>query len=111
MKSKPQRQAKLEEYQKLHRLLLEEANSLREEYKKASNKLQRHNIKIRSVGQAIYDLKHDGQTPHITDHAIVRYLERVEGQDIDDLRLKVANHKRAIIEGNVVVTVGLEELL
>lgn len=105
---KESREEKLTRYQRLHRKLTTEGEGIYREYKTAENKWRNHNKKIRRVGQAIYDLKHDGDTPTITDHAIVRYLERIEGVDINDLKVKVANHKMAHKEGNVIVTVNGE---
>ena len=54
----------------------------------------------------IFHLKHEGETPHVTDHAIVRYLERVEGMDIWSLKAKVAADANAVKVGNVYITVN-----
>lgn len=97
--------AKLEAYQRMHRQLLDEMGPIRKERNKLDNKLRKMNDKLHSIGMAIYDMKHNGNTPEITDHAIVRYLERIEGVDILELKLKVANHKAAQRVGNVIVTV------
>jgi hypothetical protein len=86
--------------------LIDELVVINEEKKKITRKAQKIGRKLKDIGNAIYDLKHDGDTPHITDHAIVRYLERVEKVDIKELKLKVASHKDAIKDGNVVVTVN-----
>ncbi len=100
------RQEKLEKMQKLHRELSMARKPLEAEFKKAKHRLQRANKKLKECGQAIYDLKHDGVTPVVTDHAIVRYLQRVKGYDIEELKVEVANNKNAHREGNVVVTVN-----
>jgi len=107
------REKKLNALQNKHRKLLLERKPLVADYKKkqdiADKERKIMNAKskeIRDVGEAIYDMKHDGQTPHVTDHAIVRYLERVEGLDIWDLRAKVAGDKNAVREGNVIVTIN-----
>jgi len=105
-----ERRDKLAENQRIHRELSEARKPLIEESNKASNRVRKINKKIASVGQAIYALKHEGETPEVTDHSVVRYLERVEGMDMLDIRAKVANHKRAVKVGNVIVTVRGEEI-
>lgn len=100
------RQEKLERMQKLHRELSIARKPIEQEFKKVQRRLQKANKKLKECGQAIYDLKHDGVTPVVTDHAIVRYLQRVKGYDIEELKVEVANHKQAHREGNVVVTVN-----
>lgn len=100
------RQEKLQEAQRVYRVKLQERKPLETEYKVALKRLQRHNQKLKALGQAIYDLKHNGDTPEVTDHAVVRYLERVKGYDILDLKAEVANHAQASKVGNVIVTVN-----
>jgi hypothetical protein len=100
---------KLEAYQRMHRQLLDEMEPVRKERNKLDNKLRKLNAKAHSVGMAIYDMKHNGNTPEITDHAIVRYLERVKGVDILELKLAVAEHKNAQRVGNVIVTVNADD--
>lgn len=113
MKSEAERAKSLNELQVKHRHLLQERVPLVADFKKknkvAENARKLMNAKskeLRDVGEAIYDMKHKGETPHVTDHAIVRYLERVEGLDIWAIRNKVSNHKDAVREGNVVVTIN-----
>lgn len=102
----PDRRAKLEAAQREHRRLGAEIKELQDQIKPLMNRKTKLIAKRKSVGQAIYDLKYDGgNMPEITDHAIVRYLERVEGRDVQELRLAVAQCKRAYREGNVIVTV------
>lgn len=108
-----EREEKLNALQTKHRQLLLEKKPLQADYKKktkildaARRALDEKNKEIRDVGQQIFSMKHSGQTPHVTDHAVVRYLERVEGVDIWALRDKVAGDKNAVREGNVVVTVN-----
>lgn len=105
MDSEPTREEKLQEKQRRHQELLHELEELRAQKKPLDNRIRNKSKELKSVGQAIYDLKHNGMVPHITDHAIVRYLERVEGWDIDELRLKVSQHRQACKVGNVIVTV------
>lgn len=103
------REQKLANAQRQHKLLHLELIKARQEVKPYLNKITNINRKIHRLGQTIYDLKHNGDTPEITDHAIVRYLERVEGVDILDLKSKVASHKNAHKVNNVIVTVNPEE--
>lgn len=107
------REKKLNELQTRHRILLTERIPLVADFKKKNKVAEKARAlmnakskELRDVGEAIYDMKHNGDTPHVTDHALVRYLERVEGLDIWELRTKVAGHKDAVREGNVVVTIN-----
>ena len=97
---------RLDDYQREHRKLLSEIEVLRKQRAPIENKLRKLNSRLHQVGMAIYDMKHAGHTPEVTDHAIVRYLERIEGVDILELKLKVSNHKLATKVGNVIVTVN-----
>lgn len=99
---------KLEEAQRAHRELLNEIEPLQKERRTLDNRIKKKQKKLKQLGNTIYDLKHNGLTPEITDHAIVRYLERVKGWDIPELKVEVANHKNAKRVGNVVVTVNEE---
>lgn len=102
------RDAKLSRYQKAHRTLLSEIEELKKLKAPLENQINRKNKKLHRIGQAIYDMKHDGDTPEITDHAMIRYLERVEGRDIKELKILVAKDKNAVKIGNVIVTVNEE---
>lgn len=102
------RERKLRDYQRERLGLIAEMDELRSQRKTLENKISKKSKKLTSVGQAIYDLKHDGNTPEITDHAIVRYLERVEKMDINDLKIKVSQHKQAVKYGNVIVTINAD---
>jgi hypothetical protein len=100
------RQKKLEKLQDEHGTLTREKEQLQSSTNKRVKEI---NIKLKELGQAIYDLKNlNGDTPHVTDHAIVRYLERVEGQDIWELKAKVMNHAKAVRVVNTIVTVNGE---
>ena len=116
-KTKDQR---LNELQEQHRRLLAEKLPLVQAYKESARETDRRrrpveaiSKKIKLIGEQIFQLKHDGPTPHVTDHAIVRYLERIEGLDLSSVKLKIAEHKDAVREGNVIVTVNqnIEDLL
>jgi hypothetical protein len=113
MKKEEEREKKLNILQEKHRRLLQERIPLVEDFKKKSKILDKarrlmdaKSKELRDVGGQIYDMKHNGSSPHVTDHAVVRYLERVDGVDIWDLRHKVAEHSQAVREGNVIVTVN-----
>jgi len=98
--------SKLANYQLERLQLIEQMNYLRSEKKSLENRIRKKARRLKDVGNAIYDLKHEGDVPHITDHAVVRYLERVENMDIRELKLKVAKHKDSVMDGNVIVTVN-----
>lgn len=101
------RQEKLENLQNEHGALTREKEQLQYSTNKRVKEI---NIRLKELGQAIFDLKNaNGDTPHITDHAIVRYLERVEGVNIWDLKAKVMAHKDAVRVVNTIVTVNGEE--
>jgi len=99
-----ERQKKLNELQNRHGELSREKEALSRETNKRLKDIKKE---LSQLGNAIYDLKHvDGDTPHITDHAIVRYLERVKGMDIWDLKAEIMNHTKAVRIDNVIVTVN-----
>lgn len=107
------KEKKLNELQVQHRRLLTERIPLLADMKeknkiaaKANRIVQEKSKEIHDIGEQIFELKNGGLTPHITDHALIRYLERVEGLDIVALRSKVVDHKDAVREGNVIVTVN-----
>lgn len=111
--SESDKDKKLNDLQTKHRKLLAERIPLQDDYKKkakiaakAQSTLNDKSKEIRDVGEAIYAMKHSGLTPHVTDHAVVRYLERVLGVDIWALRDQVASHSLAVKEGNVIVTIN-----
>lgn len=105
MSKEAQREAKLQAYMRQHRQILEERKPLIKDFEAAQKALLKKNKEMKRIGQVIYDLKHSGETPLVTDHAIVRYLERVEGVDINDLKIKVSQHSKAQRVDNVIVTV------
>lgn len=64
--------------------------------------------KLNAANGAIYDLRHTenaDNVPEITDHAIVRYLQRVKGMDMNELKLEIAKEKNIVKDGNVIITV------
>lgn len=64
--------------------------------------------KMSAANGAIYDLRHTenaDNVPEITDHAIVRYLQRVKGMDMNELKLEIAREKNIVKDGNVIITV------
>ena len=100
---------KLTAYMKLHRDLSYKKQELAKKIKPIEAELTIVRSDLSRVGTAINHLKHGGQTPLVTDHAIVRYLERVEGIDVEEVRVKIAKHSHAVRQGNVVVTVNGDE--
>lgn len=85
----------------------EERTALEAELVTLNKRRSKISKRKRDIANAIYDLLHEsGEVPSVTDHAIVRYLERIEGVDIQELKIKVANHKQAERQGNVIVTVN-----
>lgn len=104
------RQKKLETLQDKHGILTAEKRALKGELNVITARMAEKNKELAKVGQAIYDLKHvDGMPAHITDHAIVRYLERVEGLDIWDIKAKIMQHRNSVNVDNTIVTVNGEE--
>lgn len=94
------REHKLEEYR-------QQRDDLNTELKTLNHRRKKVISRLRDVGNAIYYLLHESEeVPSITDHAVVRYLERVQGMDIRSLKIEIANHKQAQREGNVIVTVN-----
>lgn len=72
------------------------------------------NLRLKLIKQmkaatgAIYDLRHTenaDNVPEVTDHAIVRYLQRVKGLDINEIKLEIAREKNVVRDGNVIITV------
>lgn len=98
------RQEKLEKMQTEHGALTREKEQLQHSTNKRVKEI---NTRLKELGSSIFDLKNlDGETPHITDHAIVRYLERVKGMNIWDLKAEIMNHKNAVRVVNTIVTVN-----
>lgn len=101
------RQEKLNALQERHGELTRDKQKLQRSTNKRVTEI---NKELKSLGQAIYDLKNiDGDTPHITDHAVIRYLERVKGIDIWELKAEIMNYRQSVRVDNVIVTVIKEE--
>lgn len=101
------RQEKLNALQERHGVLTREKQTLQRD---TNQRLVSINKELKSLGHAIYDLKNiDGATPHITDHAVVRYLERVKGVDIWEVKAEIMRHKKSVRINNTIVTVNPEE--
>ena len=97
---------RLVEYMKIHRELTFQKNQVKKKMAPLMKEASEIRSKLSRVGTAINHLKHGGNTPLVTDHAIVRYLERVEKVNIDDIRLKIYKHRDSVKQGNVIVTVN-----
>lgn len=105
-----ERQKKLEVYQDKHGILTAEKRALLKEVQVRHDKIGVINKELAAIGQAIYDLKNIyGDTPHITDHAVVRYLERVKGLDIWGIKAEIMQYKKSVRAANTIVTVHGEE--
>lgn len=104
------RQEKLNDLQERHGELSRLKNKRKREMNAAMQDITEINKQLTSLGAAIFDLKNiDGITPHITDHAVVRYLERVKGMNIWDIKAEIIEHRDAVRVDNVIVTVNGEQ--
>lgn len=100
------RHKKLEELQEIHSQLVDKKKHLKKTLSTLTNEMAILNREIKRVGSQIFDLKNVNEgTPHITDHAVVRYLERVKGVDIWELKSEIADHKESVRVKNTIVTV------
>lgn len=108
MKNKEiERQEKLNAAQEKHGELTRTKNAIKRRMAQDMNEISLINKALKELGAKIYDLKNiDGDTPHITDHAVVRYLERVKGMNIWDIKAEIMNNKDAVRVDNVIVTIN-----
>lgn len=103
------RQERLEALQEEHGILTAKKKSKKKQLNKVNAEITEINKELNRLGGQIFDLKNeDGETPHITDHAVVRYLERVKGVDIWALKAEIVAHKDAVRVINTIVTVNGE---
>lgn len=104
------RQEKLEVLQEQHGRLTAHKKGLRKQVTKLTDEIGVTNKELERLGGQIFDLKNeDGDTPHITDHAIVRYLERVKGMNIWEIKAEIVNNIDAVRINNTIVTVNGNE--
>lgn len=109
MEKEVERQEKLQNLQRRHRELTAQRKALLTEERGIQDKLRVNKKELEAVGGAIYDLKNvNGDTPHITDHAVVRYLERVKGLDIWSIKSEIMQYKESVRIDNTIVTVNEE---
>lgn len=109
-KKEVQRQEKLNALQEKHGELTRKKNAIKRRMSQDMNEIALINKALSELGGQIFDLKNiDGETPHITDHAVVRYLERVKGMNIWDIKAEIALHSDAVRVDNVIVTVNGED--
>ena len=107
MTREEQRQARLNELQEKHGELTRLKNAKKRDMARIMNEIAELNKEIKRIGGAIYDLKNiNGDTPHVTDHAVVRYLERVKGLNIWDIKAEIMNHNDSVRIDNTIVTVN-----
>lgn len=101
------REKKLNKLQEQHGELTRLKNAKKRLMTATMNEIAEMNKELKRIGTAIYDLKNiNGATPHVTDHAVVRYLERVKGMNIWDIKAEIMNSKDAIRIENTIVTVN-----
>lgn len=101
------REKKLNKLQQKHGELTRLKNAKKRLMNETMVEIGELNKEIKRIGGQIFDLKNiDGDTPHITDHAIVRYLERVKGLNIWDIKAEIMNHKDAVRVENTIVTIN-----
>ena len=101
------RQKKLNLLQERHRALTRKKKSIKNRMTKDIDEISLINKAISELGGQIFDLKNiDNEIPHITDHAVVRYLERVKGINIWDIKAEIAQHHDAVRVDNVIVTIN-----
>lgn len=102
-----ERQERLEALQKEHSKLSSRKKALKSQMGNITEEISKINKELNRLGGQIFDIKNeDGETPHITDHAVVRYLERVKGVDIWALKAEIVAHSDAVRINNVIVTVN-----
>jgi len=104
MSSSTNKQAILQKYCDEQRKLRIEKDALINQRKPINTRLNEISQRLRDIGHAIYDLKGGPNAPSITDHAVVRYLERVEGLDTMEIKAKIRKHKDAVWRQNTIVT-------
>lgn len=101
------RQKKLNDLQEKHGEITRLKNAKKRSMATTMNEIAELNKELKKIGSAIYDLKNiNGDTPHITDHAVVRYLEREKGLDIWQIKAEIMNSKNAVRIDNTIVTVN-----
>lgn len=101
------RQKKLNELQEAHRLLSIEKRKKKNLLTELTNEIGKMNKELDRLGSQIFDMKNvDDKAPHITDHAVVRYLERVKGVNIWDLKAEIMQHSDSVRVDNTIVTVN-----
>lgn len=101
------REKKLNELQEAHRLLSIDKRKKKKVLTELTGEIAQMNKELDRLGQQIFDLKNiDDKAPHITDHAVVRYLERVKGVNIWDIKAEIMQNKDAVRVDNTIVTVN-----
>ena len=109
-KKEKARQKKLNALQEKHGELTRQKNIKKREMAANMTAIAEINKELKKLGGQIFDLKNiNGETPHITDHAVVRYLERVKGMNIWDIKAEIAQSSKAVRIENTIVTVNGED--
>lgn len=100
-------QKKLNALQEKHGALTRTKNALKRRMASDMSEIGEINKELKGLGAQIFDLKNiDSDTPHITDHAVVRYLERVKGMNIWDIKAEIIQHSDAVRVDNTIVTIN-----
>lgn len=82
--------------------------------------LHRHRVAIQhrmaKIDDAIGDVnreiaKRDQMEIEVSDHAVVRWLERMKGVDVQAIRNEIANHARGLLGGPEASAVGKVRIL
>ena len=66
-----------------------------------SAKIQRNNKQLQDIAKKIKDINDGDRPPVITEHALLRYLERVKGIDIKEIKKEILPEDIADIIGKL----------
>jgi hypothetical protein len=69
-------------------VLVDEA---RRAVKEAQSRLTTESNKLDEIDRAIFNLADQAKEPVVTEHALLRYVERVMGVDLDEIRAQILN--------------------
>lgn len=114
----------LKELQTLLTKTQSEFNVLKVDIQNKNNELSAKGNKIKELKNKIASFGQNEETPYISDHAVIRYLERVKGIDVESFKKEILSDKtmefisklgtsgtypngefKVVMKNNVVVTV------
>ena len=81
--------AQLKHLQTMRTEAVAEIQVAREEQRAASDKVTKLQARINSLDQQIRDLTTRAPDPIVSEHALLRYFERVEGYDLEAIKKKI----------------------